>query len=41
MIYHFLRSAMDMFIGNFQSTYEHPSAVETLKIIRQKHDESL
>jgi hypothetical protein len=30
-----------MFIGNFQSTYEHPSAIETLKEIKQKHDESL
>jgi hypothetical protein len=31
----------DMFIRNFQGTYEHPSIVETLKTIRQKHDESL
>jgi hypothetical protein len=30
-----------MFIGNFQGTYERPSTVETLKTIRQKHDESL
>jgi hypothetical protein len=30
-----------MFIGNFQGTYERPSIVETLKTIRQKHDESL
>jgi hypothetical protein len=30
-----------MFTGNFQGTYEHPSTVETLKIIKQKHDESL
>jgi hypothetical protein len=30
-----------MFIGNFQGTYEHPSTAETLKTIRQKHDESL
>jgi hypothetical protein len=30
-----------MFIGNFQGTYEHPSTVETLKTIKQKHDESL
>jgi hypothetical protein len=30
-----------MFIENFQGTYEHPSTVETLKTIRQKHDESL
>jgi hypothetical protein len=30
-----------MFIGNFQSTYEHPSTAETLKTIKQKHDESL
>jgi hypothetical protein len=30
-----------MFIGNFQGTYEHPSTVETLKTIKQKHNESL
>jgi hypothetical protein len=30
-----------MFIENFQDTYEHPSRAETLKTIRQKHDESL
>jgi hypothetical protein len=30
-----------MFIGNFQGTYEHPSTIETLKTIKQKHDESL
>jgi hypothetical protein len=30
-----------MFIGNFESTYECPSIVETLKTIKQKHDESL
>jgi hypothetical protein len=30
-----------MFIRNFQGTYEHPSTAETLKIIKQKHDESL
>jgi hypothetical protein len=30
-----------MFIGNFQGTYEHPSIAETLKTIRQHHDESL
>jgi hypothetical protein len=29
------------FIGNFQGTYKHPSTAETLKTIRQKHDESL
>jgi hypothetical protein len=29
-----------MFIGNFQGTYEHPSTAETLKTIKQKHDES-
>jgi hypothetical protein len=29
-----------IFIRNFQGTYEHPSTVETLKIIKQKHDES-
>jgi hypothetical protein len=30
-----------MFIGNFQGMYEHPFIAETLKTIRQKHDESL
>jgi hypothetical protein len=30
-----------MFIGNFQGTYECPSTIETLKTIKQKHDESL
>jgi hypothetical protein len=30
-----------MFIGNFQGTYERPSTAETLKTIKQKHDESL
>jgi hypothetical protein len=30
-----------MFIGNFQGIYERPSSVETLKTIKQKHDESL
>jgi hypothetical protein len=30
-----------MFIGNFQGTYEHPSTIETLRTIKQKHDESL
>jgi hypothetical protein len=30
-----------MFISNFQGTYERPSIAETLKTIRQKHDESL
>jgi hypothetical protein len=30
-----------MFIRNFQGTYERPSTAETLKIIKQKHDESL
>jgi hypothetical protein len=30
-----------MFIRNFQGTYECPSIAETLKTIRQKHDESL
>jgi hypothetical protein len=30
-----------MFIRNFQCTYEHPSIADTLKTIRQKHDESL
>jgi hypothetical protein len=30
-----------MFIGNFLGTYEHPSNTETLKTIKQKHDESL
>jgi hypothetical protein len=30
-----------MFTGYFQGTYEHPSTTETLKTIRQEHDESL
>jgi hypothetical protein len=30
-----------MFINNFQGTYEHSSTIETLKTIKQKHDESL
>jgi hypothetical protein len=30
-----------MFIGNFQGTHEHPSTVETLKTIKQKHNKSL
>jgi hypothetical protein len=30
-----------IFIGNFQGTYECPSTAETLKTIRQKHDESI
>jgi hypothetical protein len=30
-----------MFIGNFQGTYEHPSIDKIMKIIKQKHDESL
>jgi hypothetical protein len=30
-----------MFIGIFLGTYECPSTAETLKTIRQKHDESL
>jgi hypothetical protein len=30
-----------MFIGNVQGTYEHSSAAETLKTIKQKHDEGL
>jgi hypothetical protein len=30
-----------MFIENFQGTYECPSTVETLKTIRQKHDENV
>jgi hypothetical protein len=30
-----------MFIGNFQGMYEHPFIAETLKTIRQNHDESL
>jgi hypothetical protein len=29
-----------MFIRNLQDTYERPSTAETLKTIRQKHDES-
>jgi hypothetical protein len=30
-----------MFIKNFQGTYQRPSTAETLKTIKQKHDESL
>jgi hypothetical protein len=30
-----------VFIRNFQGTYERPSTTETLKTIKQKHDESL
>jgi hypothetical protein len=30
-----------MIIGSFQGTYERPSTAETLKTIKQKHDESL
>jgi hypothetical protein len=30
-----------MFIWNFQGTYERPSTTETLKTIKQKHNESL
>jgi hypothetical protein len=30
-----------MFIGNLQGTYKRPSTAETLKTIKQKHDESL
>jgi hypothetical protein len=30
-----------MFIRNFQGTYECPSTAETLKTIKQKHNESL
>jgi hypothetical protein len=30
-----------MFIENFQGTYERTSITETLKTIKQKHDESL
>jgi hypothetical protein len=30
-----------MFIGYFQGTYKHLSIVETIKTIKQKHDESL
>jgi hypothetical protein len=30
-----------MFIKNFKGTYERPSTAETLKTIKQKHDESL
>jgi hypothetical protein len=30
-----------MSIGNLQGTYERPSTAETLKTIKQKHDESL
>jgi hypothetical protein len=30
-----------IFIGNFEGTYERPSTAETLKTIKQKHDERL
>jgi hypothetical protein len=30
-----------MFIGNFQGTYKCPSTAETLKTIKERHDESL
>jgi hypothetical protein len=30
-----------MFISNFQGMYGRPSIAETLKTIKQKHDESL
>jgi hypothetical protein len=30
-----------IFIGNIQGTYEHPFTTETLKTIKQKHDQSL
>jgi hypothetical protein len=30
-----------MFIENLQGTYEHSSTAETLKTIKEKHDESL
>jgi hypothetical protein len=30
-----------MFIENLQGTYERPSTIETMKTIKQKHDESL
>jgi hypothetical protein len=30
-----------MFTGNIQGTYERPSTIETLKTIKQEHDESL
>jgi hypothetical protein len=30
-----------MFIGNFQGTYKCSSTAETLRTIKQKHDESL
>jgi hypothetical protein len=30
-----------MFIGNLQGMYEHTSTTETMKTIKQKHDESL
>jgi hypothetical protein len=30
-----------MFIENFQGMYERPSTAETMKTIKQKHDESL
>jgi hypothetical protein len=38
---HFWDQLCAIFIRNFQGTYERPSTVETLKTIKQKHDESL
>jgi hypothetical protein len=38
---HFWDHMCAMFIRNFQGTYECPSTAETLKTIKQKHDESL
>jgi hypothetical protein len=40
-VYHSWDQLCAMFIENFQGTYERPSTTETLKTIKQKHDESL
>jgi hypothetical protein len=37
---HFWNQLCAMFIRNLQDTYERPSIAETLKTIKQKHDES-
>jgi hypothetical protein len=41
MIHSLLDQLCAMFIENFQDTYEHPSTIEILKTIKQKHDDSL
>jgi hypothetical protein len=41
MVYLHWDQLYSMFIENLQDTYECPSTTETLKTIKQKHDESL